>query len=191
MTVILYYFIGSEAGFIVMVLFVVWKTQTNLQIKQNLRVIVKFGVPIAVMISLIFMWAQYIPGGTMVAEWLNDISSGRFQLSIEAMNRYPLTFLGAATEFGHISNGLMETSYVYADNAYVYMLINSGIIYLLILGIVFMRSAEKMDSKSVAVSLVYLCYGLAESDILSFTCLFPVLVAVNSMEKSRLKIRFN
>ena len=48
------------------------------------------------------MWSSYILGLSNVAEWMNNVSSGRFGLSIEAMNRYPLTFLGANTEFGHL-----------------------------------------------------------------------------------------
>lgn|GEM_PF-3115545 len=44
---------------------------------------------------------------------------GRFQLCAEAMNRYPITFLGANTEFGHTEIGFDKSLYVDADNAYV------------------------------------------------------------------------
>ena len=187
LTIIIYYLIGSDAVFATFLLFAIWLIRNNVQFIYIFRKFIKFGIPIILVISLIFLWAQYIPGGTVMANWLNDISSGRFQLSVEAINRYPITFLGANTEFGHIEIGFNDSQYIYADNAYVYMLINSGIIYLILLTGILLQSADWLESKSVAVLVVYLCYGLAESNILSFNCLFPILVAVMHMKRNRIR----
>lgn len=179
LTAIIYFLIGSEAVVVVFILLAVWILQCNLRTIDNLRKIIKLGIPFALVFSLILLWSKYIPGIGILAQWLNDISSGRFGLSIEAINRYPLTLFGANTDFGHLQSGF-EKVYVYADNAYIYMLINGGIVYLILLGLIFFQSASKLDTKAIAIILVYLCYGFAESNILSFMCIFPVLLAVHS-----------
>lgn len=186
MTIIMYIIIGSEALFVIFLLPIIWNYKDNKTVMTVLRKIVKYGIPIILAVSLILMWSSYIPGLSNVAEWMNNVSSGRFGLSIEAMNRYPLTFLGANTEFGHLQiRG--EDIYVYADNAYVYMLINAGIIYLVFLGVILFLTAQTLEIKEIVIILVYLGYGLAESNILSFTCIFPLIVAVHSRWGQKIK----
>ena len=180
---IVYFLIGSVAVFLVAVLLLVWVFRKNSAFIKIAAKAIKCGIPIIIFISLISVWAKYVPGGLLIDKWLNVMSSGRFQLSMKVLDYYALTFLGADTEFGHFMVNFNQDLYLYADNAYIYMLVNSGAIYLFILWGIFYRAADVLKVDEVAICIVYLCYGLAESNILSFTCLFPVIVAVYARER--------
>ena len=67
------------------------------------------------------------------------------------------------------------------------MLINAGIIYLVFLGVILFLTAQTMEAKEIVIILVYLGYGLAESNILSFTCIFPLITAVHSRRNQKIK----
>lgn len=177
LTGIIYICIGSEAIAAIFLLFLFWLLRKNQIIFNVLKTIVKYGVIIMIVFSLLYVWISNVPFLHEFAVWLNEMSTGRFALGARALELYGTSWLGANNEFGQLVIGGLE-EYVYADNAYIYMMVNQGMIYLVAIQLIVFFSAKWLDYKATALLMVLLCFGLAETNMTSYIMIFPMINAM-------------
>ena len=77
------------------------------------------------------------------------------------------------------------------DNIYTYLLINIGIIWLVLLGILFYRISFMKNAKYNLFLIVWALYGITEVHGINPVMVFPILlIAVNSgMSKTSVKLK--
>lgn len=189
-TGIIYYFVCSDALIIVPVLFAFWLLRKNKRFEKIINFVIRYGIIMMLILSLIYVFASKVPFLKGVAELLNSFASGRFALSAEALEIYDITLFGANVEFGMIGDSL-HLNFVYVDNVYVLMLIKHGIVFLILYQLVLFFASKKIDYKSSTIVIAWLLYGLAEASAVSYVMIFPILNAAISIYKESKKTHSN
>lgn len=120
--------------------------------------------------------------GTGFFALLDNLCSGRLSLGIAAFRMYGATFFGRQPlEFYHwVNAGESDAFRLFVDNAYHMIMIQHGIIYLLILSFVFIRTSKKCSYGENICFIVYSIFALAENIVFSPTAVFPVIIAANA-----------
>lgn len=178
LSVAVYTFIGSEAVFFPLLSLILWLLRKKDLAKNTLGFVIQYGILIFLCFSLIEIWVLSIPSLAPFAQWLNDMSTGRFMLTQKVLDYYPPTFLGADVKFGMLKLTPTEDIFLYADNAYVNMLVNDGAIYLVLLEGILYKVAKYLNFRELVMILLLMVYGIAETSMLSYLSMFPLLCAV-------------
>lgn len=113
--------------------------------------------------------------------------TGRLSLARKALLLYGYTFWGQQVEF-YIEIGQGDDwSFLVVDNAYAYMLISSGFIYVILISALMLFFRNRADYKGSICLLLYAAIALAENNILSPTAIFPLVIAYNGLFVSSIK----
>lgn len=117
--------------------------------------------------------------------FLNHLFTGRLYLASLAFSEYNLTWLGQKVEmFRAITIG-KDWSFLVVDNAFAYLSIYFGMLYLVLLSIVFVFNKNVTNVRVQVCIIMYALAALAENNILSPYMIFPVLIAFNKQGNLR------
>lgn len=112
----------------------------------------------------------------MVYDWLNDFFTGRLLFGSYVYDVYGVSWLGRSLSFppkiywrGHWFDEMVF------DNAYLWMFVIYGYVYILILSVAFFFAAKKANNLERILIIGYSFYGIMEAYILSASHCFPLI----------------
>ncbi len=184
LTGIIYYYTKSDALYLIGVCFLLSMVKNNNIVEKVLYFLTKFGVPFLVFFSLSLALTANIPFLYQKIQVLSELMSGRLGSNLRALALYGPTFWGQESEFGaHFVFHGVSYDWVYADNMYVYMIVHWGIVYLVLMTLLLLATADKLDYKAKMMVGIYLLYGLGENFTTMIYVSFPLLIAYSVINK--------
>ncbi len=157
LNLILYHFTISRTGmisvFILIAMLVLYRYLTRVVHSKAWGYLVIAGAAAFIVFAF---WSVWEYGEIDILDSLNSMLTGRLKLAGEALDTYPVTWLGLGASCG-----------VSCDHGYIYMLISEGILYTaLYLGAMMtclIYAVRKKQDAAVILILVFLLYGYTES----------------------------
>lgn len=114
--------------------------------------------------------------------FFNQLFTGRLHLASLAFSEYNLTWFGQKVEmFRAITSG-EDWSFLVVDNAFAYLSIYFGMLYLVLLSVIFIFNRNISNVRVQLCIIMYALAALAENNILSPYMIFPALIAFNKHE---------
>lgn len=113
--------------------------------------------------------------------FLDTYFTGRLSLANVAFQEYPMTWLGQKVELYRGVNDGTDWHFLVVDNAYAYISISFGLVYLLLISYVYFKNRNVSNVRVQACLIMYALAALAENNILSPYMIFPVIMAFNLM----------
>lgn len=177
---LVYSFTHSEAVFITVFLFFISFFSKSSWMNTSINFFSKYGMVIISAISVCFAFAIKIPFISNVIMLLDDMGSGRFSNMFRAVQQYGITILGQKVIFGSFQQiGGYES--IYADNLTVYCLTCLGLIYVLILCILFLRAEKGLDINGKIYVSMFILFSLFENRVFGIEAYFAVALAANAL----------
>ena len=147
---------------------------------RSLRILVKYGFSL---FSIFFCTAtalyQYM-GGWMKAAYLmlDALFTGRLVLGAYAYHVGGVTFLGQLLpdSLSAYWDGRW-VSQITCENTYIWMMVSSGIFYLILFSLLFYVSADRMTNLELILSFLYIVYAIMETYPINFVLCFSPLIA--------------
>lgn len=181
---LIYYFTHSEAVFIVVILFCLYYFRSVLWIKRGIEFTARYGMLVAASVSACCALVINIPVISKGLLLLDTMGSERFSNLFRAVRNYGITFFGQNVVFGNyqIVGGYDS---IYADNFTVYCMTYLGIVYILVLCILFYLASEKMDLNIKVWLCMFIIFSLFENRVLGIEAYAIVLFAENALASRR------
>lgn len=185
-----YIFTGTRAALISIICFLLLVCYRKF-IRADMRLAVRFIIPAMTLGSVmsIFLYIARNP----IAVALNKLLSTRVKLGAYWFTQKGITMFGQNL---NNTNAVWDSVWqlsgtVTFDNIYTYLLINIGIIWLVLLGILFYRISFMKNAKYNLFLIVWALYGITEVHGINPVMVFPILlIAVNSgMSKTSVKLK--
>lgn len=167
--------------------------------RKILALLAKYSVP--VLGALIFMLVSQYTSDHWLIKAVDSILSGRIKLGAYAYETYGVTLLGQnLSSIVVVWDDYWKLSGHTFDCVYSYMLINYGIVWLIMIVVLFYNCAKKGNEKVNIMLILWACYGIAEVHPLNPFLFFPLFLITNrsisggdtgiiKMKKFRIKIR--
>ena len=157
--------------------------------KRNLNLLLRYIIPMAVVCHLIAI-PLYI-GGNPIAVALNKALSTRIKLGAYWYTQRGLSLLG---------QNIMDTNVTWDevwqlagsapfDNIYTFLMINVGMVWLLVLSVLFYRTSLLKNAKYNLFLILWALYGVTEVHGINPVMLFPLLILAIDVKKEKSETR--
>lgn len=175
----LYYFCKTRTNFIAMLAVIGFVFACGVRHKciRFVSTIANIIIPFfaVAMVAALFLYAQ----GNRIVLLLNEVLNARISLGTYAFAHYGFTFFGqdmTSLYTGTTWDPIWQLNGFTFDCIYTYMLINQGIIWLILLTILFSKLARRKSSKDNVSIIAWALYGVTEVQGLNcFSCM-PILL---------------
>lgn len=149
----------------------------------------EFIVPICSGLTLLCV--NLLLSGNLIAEAVNALLSDRIKLGAYGVSHYGYSFLGQKVAKTNI---VWEAEWGFNgftfDNIYTYLAVNQGIIWILLLSVLFYYLAKKEDLKTSIFIIIWALYGITEVHGLNGFISFPILLVVSLFEHRVFEIKW-
>ena len=178
-TVVVYYFTHSESVFVVGILCIFSCGKITRYGKKFIGFMAKYGMIINSFLSASSAMLITIPVFSKLLLLLDGMGSGRFSNLHYAVERYGFTFWGQKALFGshRIVGGYNG---IYADNFTVYCMTCLGIIYIVIVCVLFYFGSKKLDLAGKEYLCIFIVFALFENRVLGIEAYFALIIAANA-----------
>lgn len=175
-----YYFTDSDALAFILLIPIFSYLDKNLKFIQLRKLATRYSFLILWIFTFLLI---HIKGILYV--FFNQLFTGRLYLADLAFSEYDLTWLGQKVEmFRGITIG-KDWSFLVVDNAYAYLSIYFGMLYLVLLCVAFIFNRNITNARVQVCIIMYAFAALAENNILSPYMIFPALIAFNKQGNLR------
>lgn len=179
-TFMFYYFTDSDALAFILLIPIFSYLDKNLKFIQLRKLATRYSFLILWIFTFLLI---HIKGILYV--FFNQLFTGRLYLADLAFSEYDLTWLGQKVEmFRGITIG-KDWSFLVVDNAYAYLSIYFGMLYLVLLCVAFIFNRNITNARVQVCIIMYAFAALAENNILSPYMIFPALIAFNKQGNLR------
>ena len=175
----MYYFTHSEAVFMIAVLFIIRSVKNINYGKNIINAVAKYGMLINVAISVSCAMLITIPIISKLLLSLDEMGSRRFSNLFYAVQIYGTTLFGQRALFGSYQVVGGYTG-IYADNLTVYCMTHLGIIYIILICILFFFGSFKMNLHEKVYICTFILFSLFENRIFGIEAYFALIIAANS-----------
>lgn len=176
-TFIFYYFTDSDALVFILLIPIFSYLDKNSKLIEIRNLLTRY--------LFLFLWIftfSLIHSKGILYVFFNQLFTGRLHLASLAFSEYNLTWLGQKVEmFRAITSG-EDWSFLVVDNAFAYLSIYFGMLYLVLLSVVFILNRNISNVRVQLCIVMYALAALAENNILSPYMIFPALIAFNKHE---------
>lgn len=140
----------------------------------------RYGMILFTGISTIVALLSYIPYVGRFITLVDIYANGRFGGFGRTVQMYGITILGQVAKFGSsfMFDG-KEYGWIYADNITIYCLTCLGVIYLVLMCLLFLKTAPKMSFEQRIVIIMFAIFGLFENRIFTVEVYFALMMAVS------------
>lgn len=139
--------------------------------------VAKYIVPICTGLTLLCVYL-YLTGNKLVT-YVDELLTGRIKLGAYGLTHYGYTFWGQYVEKANIAWeqgwGLYKFTF---DNLYTCLAINQGILWIIVVSVLFFLLAKKKDNKVNVFLITWALYGITEVHGLNGFLCFPVFLVV-------------
>lgn len=183
LSIIFYYFTNSAFIFSVLLIFLFDSLQENQIFKVFIAKITKWCIPLCAILSFfsVYFYPNYL---TLI---FDKITTGRISLSQKSLEYYGITLFGQYVDIPRwalLSDGSYQL--LTCDNTYIYTMICSGSILLLLLIIFNFYFVKNLDYKINVAVLFFSILSLVYFDAFSPLCSFPLIaVAISKYDNSQ------
>lgn len=112
--------------------------------------------------------------------------TGRLNLARKALDLYGFTYFGQRVDFFIELHDATGWSFLVVDNAYAYMMVASGVVFLVLVILLTLLYDGTNRYKECLCILFYAVFALAENNIFNPTAIFPLLIVVDSVVKNKM-----
>lgn len=147
---------------------------TDNKFRKLIKIIAQYITPVLAVITMLFI-RLYLNGNELALR-MDDVFSARIRLGAYMYHKYGLTWLGENVSYSVEWDTTWKLSNLTFDNAYSYLCISQGIIWLLILCVLFFRLAKKYDTRVHFAIIVWALYGVTEIHGLNGYLSFPIFL---------------
>lgn len=185
-TLFFYTFTRSDALLTVAIIVLLKYMKKNIRWERFVRRVGGYTFPIIWIMSLLILKFPE----TKIFFLINTICTGRLLLGITALHMYGISAFGRyPLEFYQwVDKGAGNISRLVVDNAYHMIMIQYGIVYLLIISLIFIKTSKRSTYEENICFIIYSLFALAENVILSPTAMFPVIIAANTCWNRHYKV---
>lgn len=173
------HFAKTRTSFIASVIFCILLviSKSKHSYKKILNLVAQFIVPIFAGLTLLCVNLYMLDN--QIAVTVNKLLSDRIKLGAYGVSHYGFSFLGQNVEKENI---VWEAEWGFNgftfDNVYTYIAVNQGIIWILVLTVLFYLLAKKKNLKISVFVIVWALYGVTEVHGLNGFYCFPIFLVV-------------
>lgn len=175
--VLIYFFTKTKTNLVEIILLaflLLLAIQKNRIFKIIIKYISMYIIPIITILTT-FIVASYTKGYSFILK-LDQFLTSRIRLGAYAYENFGFTFLGQKISYEIDWDLNWKLNSFTFDNTYTYFLMNQGIIWIVVLSILFFILAKKSNTKVHLMIIVWALYGITEvHGINAFLC-FPILL---------------
>lgn len=153
--------------------------------KKAIKSIMTLSFPVTIVVTSLFYYF-YNPDSELYA-LLNLFSSSRVRLGHEAFERYPIKLFGQLIKTSHATN---RTKYFYLDSGYIYAILGYGIVFSIVVVIMYSclcRFACERNDKVLLIWLISVLLFTISNNIWVELSMNPILVIFPIMWNQRIK----
>lgn len=188
-TAVIYYFCKTRTSCLdmIVILILVFFRNYGAKFDKIIEKIAKYITPVLSAVMAVFV-ILYSSGNTVVYA-MNILLNARIKLGAYAYQHAGITFFGQNLSDLYTNTVWDEVWQLDAftfDSVYTYMMINQGIIWLIVIIVLFWKLAKKKDTRTNICIIAWALYGLTEvQGINGYTCfsIFLVTELYRSREK--------
>lgn len=172
-------FAKTRTSFVTTILFciLILVSKSKHSYKNALNIIAKFIVPVCAVLTLLLVNLYML--GNEIAIIVDTLLSSRIKLGAYGVSHYGFSFLGQdITKYNVIWDSVWKLNGFTFDNLYTYLSVNQGIVWNVLLSILFYLLAKKKNLKINVFIIIWALYGITEvHGINGFNC-FPIFLVV-------------
>lgn len=178
-SMISYVFTKTRTNFITLtvllvLMVIIERISENTDISKIVCRISMFIIP--VMAFLTYVCVQMYMKGNAAAYAVDSILSGRIRLGAYAFQKYGFSFLGQAVTNEISYNKEWNLSYFTFDNAYTFLMVSQGFIWLILIIFLVILLSKKSDMRIHYAVIAWALYGITEVHGLNGYMCFPILL---------------
>lgn len=171
---------------LVLLIWARWRQPTKL-----MRFAVCVVIP-TLTVFMLLMMRMYINGNGFAMK-INDLLNNRIRLGAYAYDRLGLSLAGQYVPFHRDMQwdaiwGLTTFTF---DNAYSYLLVQGGLLWVAVLCFAFIRFARKASARDCVFLLSWAIYGMCENTVLNGYFMFPIFLLAEQCVQSKRRLRNN
>lgn len=181
------YFTKTRTSFITTIIFcvLILISKSKYLYKKMLIVIAKYIIPICA-ISTIGCVKLYMLGNKIVV-FINELLSNRIKLGAYGYLKFGYSFWGQDIKtYDIVWDSQWRLNSFTFDNLYIFLSINQGIIWIVILSAMFYLLARKQNLKISVFIIIWAIYGIAEVHGLNGFICFPIFLITLLLEKKHI-----
>lgn len=141
-----------------------------------------FCVPVAALAEF-GLWKLFDRGYGWIQS-LDTLLSGRITLGAYALEHFGLSPLGQDLQnFTVTWDEFWQLGSFTFDDVYSYLAVNHGVVWLVLLSVLFFRAARKGPAKNCVTIILWALYGLTETHVINPFLFFPILTVSNVLQE--------
>ncbi|HGR3284730.1 TPA: polysaccharide polymerase Cap8K [Streptococcus pneumoniae] len=138
---------------------------------------------------------QFYPSNNKFSIFIDNILTGRIKLAAYARTLFGYTFWGQYVDKEIVWDPIWGLTSFTFDSFYSFLMSNAGIIWLLILSVLFVKLQKYLDNKSLILLLAWSMYAVTETDLIfpsyGFQFLFLSILFTNTSTCSTIMLKNN
>ena len=145
-----------------------------------------FPVTAVLMIGFYMLFSsQFLFGNSEGFLWeLNTLLSSRIKLGAYGYSHYGLTLFGQnIEEYGFKWDETWRMVEYYTDGIFPLFAINIGLIWVVVLSVLFYRLAEKKNTMINIMIIVWTLYGISETHVINGYVCFPIFLVMQTLQR--------